>query len=140
MMPKGFGKTTILLEEPMTDVPTILKERAKSHGEYTDHARVTQELKHIIHNEKNWKSLTDTQKETLEIIAHKIARILVGNPNHKDHWDDIAGYAVLTADRIPQEPLTFRLPSAATAKAANPAILQSGTPEDGGHHARQKET
>src|SRR4051794_30069410 len=96
----------------MTDgtLPTILKERAKSHGEYTDHARVTQELKAIIHNEKNWKSLTDTQKETLEIIAHKIARILVGNPNHKDHWDDIAGYAVLTADRIPQEPLTFRMP------------------------------
>lgn len=125
----------------MTDVPTILKERAKSHGEYTDHARVTQELKCILHKEKNWRGLTDTQKETLEIIAHKIARILVGNPNHKDHWDDIAGYAVLTADRIPQEPLTFRLPgSKGIIEHTKAGVLQPGTPEDGGHHARQKET
>ena len=29
----------------------------------------------------------------------EIARILEGDPSHKDHWDDIAGYAKLIAER-----------------------------------------
>lgn len=31
----------------------------------------------------------------LEMIAHKIARILNGDPNYADNWHDIAGYATL---------------------------------------------
>lgn len=34
------------------------------------------------------------------MIAVKIARILVGDCNHPDHWHDIAGYATLVADRL----------------------------------------
>jgi len=30
----------------------------------------------------------------------KLSRIIYGNYNHVDHWDDIAGYALLVADRI----------------------------------------
>ena len=37
--------------------------------------------------------LSDTQKESLEMIVHKIGRILAGDPSFQDHWDDIAGYA-----------------------------------------------
>lgn len=33
------------------------------------------------------------------MIAHKIGRILNGDPNYRDSWDDIAGYAKLAADR-----------------------------------------
>lgn len=29
------------------------------------------------------------------MILAKIARIVSGDPNHADHWDDIAGYALL---------------------------------------------
>jgi hypothetical protein len=36
----------------------------------------------------------------LEMIAHKIGRVLAGDPNHADHWDDIAGYARLVARRV----------------------------------------
>jgi hypothetical protein len=32
-------------------------------------------------------------------VAHKIGRILAGNPSFRDHWADIAGYAKLVADR-----------------------------------------
>ena len=34
------------------------------------------------------------------MIACKIARILSGDPNWRDHWDDIAGYATLVAERL----------------------------------------
>jgi hypothetical protein len=79
----------------------ILAERKKTHGEYTDHARATQELKRTI-EACRLSELTDDQQETLDMIAHKIGRILAGNPEVADHWDDIAGYAKLSADRIRQ--------------------------------------
>lgn len=44
--------------------------------------------------------LDPDQREALEMIAHKIARILNGDPNYADSWVDIAGYAKLIADRL----------------------------------------
>ena len=80
----------------MTDLSTVLVARTASHGDFADHARITQALKREI----GAKPLTDVQREALEMILHKIGRILAGDPNHKDHWVDIAGYATLVADRV----------------------------------------
>ena len=44
--------------------------------------------------------LSPDQREALEMIAHKIARILNGDPDYADSWHDIAGYAQLVADRL----------------------------------------
>ncbi len=87
---------------PITDrsVADILTERGKTHGDYTDHATITQMLKRIMRTGKNWDGLSDIMKESLEMNAHKIGRILSGDPSHHDHWDDIAGYAKLVSQRI----------------------------------------
>lgn len=81
----------------------LLAERAKTHGEYTDHARCTQNIMRAMQSEKNWNSLSDIQKESLHMFAHKMGRIATGNPDIHDHWDDIAGYAKLVSDRIPKD-------------------------------------
>lgn len=47
-----------------------------------------------------WNSLAADQKEALEMIAHKVGRILNGDPNYDDSWIDIAGYATLVAKRL----------------------------------------
>ncbi|MCO5157554.1 MAG: hypothetical protein M9945_12540 [Aquamicrobium sp.] len=78
----------------------LLAERKSTHGEYRDHAAYTQAIKSLCRSSDNWSSLQDHQKETLEMIAHKIGRILAGDPNFDDHWRDISGYAKLTADRL----------------------------------------
>lgn len=75
-------------------IEDVLNERQKTHGDYADHARITQELKYVMRLH-DYHDLSDCQKETLEMIAHKIGRILAGDPNHVDHWTDIAGYATL---------------------------------------------
>lgn len=80
----------------------LVAERGKTHGEFNDHARITQMLKLVMHKTDKWESLTPAQKESLEMIVHKIGRILAGSPDFRDHWDDIAGYAVLVAERVPQ--------------------------------------
>jgi len=88
----------------------LLNERGKTHGDYSLHARITQHMKQHMRTiykefpvsdvpECAFDTLTDAQKESLDMIAHKIGRILAGDPNFRDHWDDIAGYAKLIADR-----------------------------------------
>ena len=43
------------------------------------------------------------QREALEMIQHKVARILNGDPTYTDNWIDIAGYATLVANRLEKE-------------------------------------
>lgn len=82
----------------MTDAPPrdpILDERQKTHGDFAIHAAITQSLKAVMRNTPNWKLLCSAQCEALEMNAHKIGRILAGEPGFKDHWTDLAGYAKL---------------------------------------------
>ena len=78
----------------------ILTERGKQYGAFVDHASATQNLKTLAYQHANAKQvkLSPSQKEALDMIFHKIGRIVNGNPNHTDSWDDIAGYAKLEAD------------------------------------------
>lgn len=84
----------------MNDLNNLLADRLKTHGDFTDHATAAQFLKDWYRSWPNWHKLTPMQKETMEMIAHKQARILTGDPNVADHWEDIAGYAKLIVQRI----------------------------------------
>jgi hypothetical protein len=84
----------------MTDIDKILAERAKTHGDYTEHALCTQDIMFTLMSHRNWSRLTADQKETLHMIAHKMGRVVTGNPDVADHWDDMAGYAKLSGDRV----------------------------------------
>ena len=77
----------------------ILKQRKKTHGEFRFQATCSQELKTVMVDSRRNK-LTSSKREALEMIQHKIARILCGNSDVIDHWDDIAGYATLVADEL----------------------------------------
>ena len=78
----------------------LLAERGKTHGDYSVHAKITQTIKSVMRASPNWDKLTPVQKETLEMNAHKVGRVLSGDPDHIDHWDDIAGYAKLVSNRL----------------------------------------
>lgn len=86
----------------MRKIEEILEERGRRYGKFEDHAAVTQRLKDIMQGHANFRgtSLAPDQREALEMIAHKIGRILNGDPNYSDSWDDIAGYAKLVGDRL----------------------------------------
>ena len=75
----------------------LIRERKNQHGNWNQQSAVSQELKSIIDKRANYSTLklTDSQREALEMIAVKISRIICGDPDHEDHWDDIAGYAIL---------------------------------------------
>lgn len=81
----------------METIEATLSERGNSHGNFTDNSRVAQQLKMIIREERGHRKLKPHQAEALDMICHKIGRIIAGKPNFEDHWRDIAGYATLVA-------------------------------------------
>ena len=81
-------------------VEEILAEREKTHGDFSIHAAITDAIKFHMHSSSKWSYLSPMQREALDMTAHKIGRILAGDPDHKDHWDDIAGYITLVAREL----------------------------------------
>lgn len=75
----------------------ILEERGKTHGDYSLQAELSQEIKKTCELRVE---VPPYVQESLDMIAHKMARIAAGNPLEPDHWRDIAGYATLAADRL----------------------------------------
>lgn len=71
----------------------LIAARQKTHGEFADTARVAQRLKEVLRDEA--ADLTDEQREAIDGIFVKLARIVAGDADHADHWRDIAGYALL---------------------------------------------
>ena len=48
----------------------------------------------------NWDALDADVRESVEMILHKMGRVLYGDPKIKDNFVDIAGYATLVANRL----------------------------------------
>lgn len=87
----------------MTDIDEVLKQRGRRYGDFTDHAAISEDMQNVMMKTSGWSRLTSLHKEALRMIAHKIARILNGDPNYKDNWVDIAGYSKLVADRVEED-------------------------------------
>lgn len=82
----------------MADVKKVLSQRGAVYGPFNGHAYIAQKLKDVMKEGTHWRDLKPYHKEALEMIQHKVARILNGDPNYDDNWVDIAGYATLAAD------------------------------------------
>lgn len=85
-----------------TTVDTVLDTRAVQYGTFADGAALMQAIKRTMsaHAQRHGKTFADDQWEAIEMIVHKMARIINGNPDNHDSWVDIAGYAMLVADRL----------------------------------------
>lgn len=77
----------------------LIEEREKTHGPWPRTAAVAQNMKQLITYElaQSNTMLVPGQREALEMIATKIARIISGDPQHLDSWVDIKWYAELGA-------------------------------------------
>lgn len=73
----------------------IIAERAKTHGPFDVQARVSQGIKRVVAEGLGGRSLPAAQREALDLIATKIGRVVAGDADFPDHWDDIEGYARL---------------------------------------------
>ena len=85
-----------------TGIDATLAERGHKYGKFKDHAAITYKLKNVLraHALEHGKSFAFDQAEALDMICHKLGRIVNGDPDYADSWVDIAGYAKLVADRL----------------------------------------
>lgn len=81
-------------------VQALIAERGSRYGKFADGAEIMQYLKSFIHQTEGWSRLTTSQREALDMIQHKIGRVLNGDPNYDDNWKDIAGYATLIVEEL----------------------------------------
>lgn len=81
-------------------ISDVIKAREHTHGDFEIKAIFIQEIMEKLIGLNAWRDMADDQKESIHMIIAKLSRIIYGNPNHADHWIDIAGYAKLVSDRL----------------------------------------
>lgn len=77
------------------DITETLQVRKANYGDFRDQAMLCQQLKAAMQKHPNYADLPPSMKESLEMIQHKISRIINGDPFYKDSWTDIIGYATI---------------------------------------------
>ena len=83
-----------------SDIEEILANREKNYGAYAQVSAVSQMLKKAMEMGPKWNQLYPHQKESLEMIANKISRIVNGDREYADSWIDISGYAELVVKEL----------------------------------------
>ena len=98
----GSAPLPIEMFDYADQVDETLDARAVEYGKFIEGAEVMQMLKRVVQAALNNrdKTLAHDQAEAMDMIIHKMGRIINGNPDAVDHWLDIAGYAKLVADRL----------------------------------------
>jgi hypothetical protein len=82
------------------EVSRTLNDRGTTHGSYRAASGLTQNIAELMHSSRNWDDLPAYAKQSLEMVAVKLGRILTGDWSHPDHWHDIEGYALLVQKEL----------------------------------------
>lgn len=78
----------------------MLDEREARYGDFEELAKLAQALKRSMRMHAGYSALQPHQREALEMVQHKIARIINGDPSYPDSWHDIIGYVERVVERL----------------------------------------
>ena len=90
----------ITMEPNETDVDQILGERGNRYGTFESNAKTCQLLKNVLHSQEGWYRLSYVQREAVEMMMHKISRLVNGDATYLDTVVDIAGYNQLMLEHM----------------------------------------
>ena len=77
------------------EINETLATREGQYGQYRVVSQISQDIKKVMRQSPNYYVMPDYARESLDMIANKMARILNGNYYLNDSWHDIGGYAAL---------------------------------------------
>lgn len=84
---------------PAAALDSLIAGRQPTHGDFADTAEIAQHIKSVFIAAGAGR-FDAPQREALDQIAVKLARILAGDPACAEHWRDLAGYAWLAATHL----------------------------------------
>jgi len=73
----------------------VLDHRGNTHGDFEHGAVISQRLKCALAAGASWDAMDVVQREALEAVVGKLARIVAGDPYFLDHYRDVIGYTQL---------------------------------------------
>lgn len=101
--PTAFEETNDQTPDEDDDTPSvddILDERGDRYGTFESNAKTCQLLKNVLHAQDGWYRLSYVQREAVEMIMHKISRLVNGDGTYLDTVVDISGYNQLMLDHM----------------------------------------
>ena len=76
----------------------LLADRHTTHGDFDQNAIYAQELRSLFRSSPRWPEIPPVQREALDNIATKLSRILSGQGDCAQHWEDVEGYSRLARE------------------------------------------
>jgi hypothetical protein len=107
------------------NIQELISKRAETHGSWPMTAHVAQAIKAAIHNTPNWETMSSSEREGLDMIAQKLARILTGDHMADEHWEDIIGYTEMIRRELSKDNIKSEPPSIKTRIAALNAVQEA---------------
>lgn len=105
-MRKPFALTEAMTQELEAELDhtveprlPLLETRQQTHGSFEENAIISQSIKRLFRASHGWNSLSDIERESMDMIALKFSRILSGKSMQKQHWEDVVGYAELIEEK-----------------------------------------
>lgn len=90
----------------MPNIQITMGKRSARYGDFTDQAGVSDALINVCQGngygpQTNFSTLDPVKRQAIRLICEKLGRILSpgGDPEYRDNWHDIQGYAKLAEDR-----------------------------------------
>lgn len=81
----------------------LLAARKSRYGDFADQAALSQALKLDMAAHPKYAALEPAMREALEMVQHKVGRIINGDPFYQDSWVDIIGYSQLVLDILRED-------------------------------------
>lgn len=78
----------------------IMEQRGEIYGSYTKICQIAESIETSLRSGESWPMLRPEQKQSLKMMAHKMARVVCGNTQYRDNWLDMSGYAELVVKEI----------------------------------------
>lgn len=92
---RGDGATP-LGPDPIT---ALILTRARTHGDFTEGSKFAETFITIFEDHPTWALLPAFARQSIRMQASKYGRIMAGDWDFADHWNDVSGYSKLVADR-----------------------------------------
>jgi len=81
-------------------IEAMLVERGAKYGDYVEGTQIAIRLFAAATDAPGFKRMDPGQQYAMFMFCAKMARLLNGDPNHRDSWEDIAGYATCVLNTL----------------------------------------
>ena len=82
------------------DIRLVIRSREAAHGDLAVYASLLRRFQEVARDGPNWSKVGDTHKVAIDEMLRALTGALCGDPDLRDHYDTLSGYATSAAERL----------------------------------------